>query len=455
MAGRPSKTRRLDVWMNGELVGQWSISASGVQRFVYDATWLDNPAGRPLSLSLPLTNGTRNESGAQVAAYFDNLLPDSLAIRNRVASRFGAASTQAFDLLEKVGRDCVGAVQLLPAGSPRPDVTAVVSRPLTGPDVEALLDATVAGVNLGVPPENELRISIAGAQEKTGLLYHEGGWHLPQGATPTTHILKLPMGEVGTVRADFSTSVENEWLCAQLMRAYGLPAARCDIAHFGRHKILVVERFDRKWMRAGWIARLPQEDFCQVFGINAVQKYEEKGGPGIDDILDKLRGSVQAERDRRYFLTAQLLFWMLAAPDGHAKNFSIHLLAGHQFELTPLYDVMSAWPVIGRGARQFQWQKVKLAMAVRSKNAHYHLQQVQRRHWNAVAKRNAMGQDFESVIEDVLRRTPDAIATVAAQLPKDFPPAVAGPIFEGLTKQARRLAGAPVPEDADYSERGQ
>jgi len=105
---------------------------------------------------------------------------------------------------------------------------------------------------------------------------------------------------------------------------------------------------------------------------------------------------------------------------------------------------MSAWPVIGRGARQFQWQKVKLAMAARSKNAHYHLQEVQRRHWNAAAKRNAMGQDFESVIEDVLKKTPEAIATVAAQLPKDFPPAVAEPIFEGLRRQARLLAGALV-----------
>ena len=444
MAGRPSKTRRLDVWMNGELVGQWSILATGVQRFAYDETWLNNPAGRSLSLSLPLVHGTRSQSGVQVAAYFDNLLPDSLAIRNRVASRYGAASTDAFDLLEKVGRDCVGAVQLLPEGSPSPDVATVAGRPLSEVDVEALLDATLAGPRLGAPTEDELRISIAGAQEKTGLLHHEGGWHLPQGATPTTHILKLPMGEVGTVRADFSTSVENEWLCAQLMRAYGLPAAQCDIARFGRYKVLVVERFDRKWMGAGWIARLPQEDFCQVFGVHSAQKYEEKGGPGMDEILDKLRGSVQAERDRRYFLAAQLLFWMLAAPDGHAKNFSIHLLPGSRFELTPLYDVMSAWPVIGRGARQFQWQKVKLAMAVRSRNAHYAMQEVQRRHWNAVAKRNAMGQDFETVIENLVQRTPGAIAAVTARLPRDFPAAVAEPIFEGLTKQARRLAGAPV-----------
>lgn len=133
---------------------------------------------------------------------------------------------------------------------------------------------------------------------------------------------------------------------------------------------------------------------------------------------------------------------MLAAPDGHAKNFSIRLLAGGAFELTPLYDVMSAWPVIGKGPRQFQWQKIKLAMAVRSKNAHYRIQDIQRRHWNAVAKRNAMGGDFEAVIEAILAKTPGVVASVASRPPQGFPAQVAEPIFEGLLLQAKRLANA-------------
>nr|WP_314624024.1 type II toxin-antitoxin system HipA family toxin [uncultured Noviherbaspirillum sp.] len=440
MAGRPSRTRRLDVWMNAELVGQWRIATTGVQQFAYDPGWLGNQAARPLSLSLPLSLGTKTVSGHAVAGYFDNLLPDSTAVRARIASRHGAASDEAFDLLEKIGRDCVGAVQLLPAGSAAPDVRHITSRPLTAADVEAQLEAFVAGVDLGVPAEDALRISLAGAQEKTAFLYHEGGWHLPQGATPTTHIFKLPMGEVGLVRADFSTSVENEWLCSRIIQAYGLPAAHCDIGQFGRRKVLVVERFDRRWMDAGWIARLPQEDFCQVFGRTSLQKYEEKGGPGIADILDRLRGSLHAEQDRRRFLTAQLLFWMLAAPDGHAKNFSIRLLAGGAFEMTPLYDVLSAWPVIGKGARQFQWQKIKLAMAVRSKNAHYRMQDVRRRHWNAVARNNAMGKDFNAVIDDILARTPGVVESVGALLPTGFPAKVAEPIFNGLLMQAQRLA---------------
>jgi serine/threonine-protein kinase HipA len=450
MAGRPSTKRRMEVWMNGEHVGYWQLAPHAWSHFAYAPSWLASERCRPISLSLPLTIGSRGIAGPAVGAYFDNLLPDTADIRSRVASRYGAASTEAFDLLQKVGRDCVGAVQLLPEGSAPPEVKAITAQPLTEADIEAQLNAAVSGVSVGVPEENDLRISIAGAQEKTAFLYHDDRWQLPHGSTPTTHIFKLPLGLVGGMRADFSTSVENEWLCAKLMRAYGLPVANCDIARFGRHKVLVVERFDRRRMSSGWIARLPQEDFCQVFGKGSTQKYEENGGPGMADILDKLRGSVQPQADRRNFLKAQLLFWMLAAPDGHAKNFSIRLLPGNGFEMTPLYDVMSAWPVIGRGARQFQWQKVKLAMAVRATNAHYHMQDVQRRHWNAVAKRNAMGPNFEDVIEEVRQKTSAIIAEAAAQLPNGFPHSVAGPIFDGLEKQARRLSLGP-PGQTDLS----
>ena len=241
------------------------------------------------------------------------------------------------------------------------------------------------------------------------------------------------------MRADFSTSVENEWLCSRLARAYGLPIAESTIKTFGRHKTLVVTRFDRSF-RDGWWARLPQEDFCQAKGLPPGRKYETEGGPSIATILDTLRGSDNAASDRRNFLAAQLLFWMLAAPDGHAKNFSIFIGPKDHFRSTPLYDVMSAWPAIGSGARKFQWQKVKLAMALHTKNIHYRLAEIQRWHWNAVAKANALGPDFEAVIQEFVDKTPAVIDSVGAHLPKDFPAAVADRIFDGLTAQRKRLA---------------
>ena len=88
------------------------------------------------------------------------------------------------------------------------DIHQISAEPLSEGDIERLLDDTVAGQGLGSDDEDEgLRISLAGAQEKTALLLHEGKWCRPRGTTPTTHILKLPLGQVGRSRADFSTSV--------------------------------------------------------------------------------------------------------------------------------------------------------------------------------------------------------------------------------------------------------
>jgi len=163
------------------------------------------------------------------------------------------------------------------------------------------------------------------------------------------------------------------------------------------------------------------------------------------DILSLLRGSNQAKEDRLQFLAAQLRFWLLAAPDGHAKNFSIFLLPGSRFRLTPLYDITFAWPIIGSGARQRPWQRVKLAMALRSRNDPYRMYDIQRRHWRATASKNALGPDFEPVIDDFVRRAPEVVEAVQRTLPDGFPPAVSDPIFQGLQTQARRLAAGPRP----------
>ncbi len=429
------------MWMNGEHVGEWAFSTHGGHSFRYQERWLGNALRRPLSLSLPLEQGTDPQTGPRVEAFFDNLLPDSVDIRRRLSHKFGTG-TRAIELLEKIGRDCAGAIQLLPIDAQPPDIHRIEAEALTNAQVERLLDQTVTEPAPGVSDEEHLRISIAGAQEKTALLWHGNQWCRPLGPTPTTHIFKLPLGEVGGMRADFSTSVENEWLCAEIAREFGQPVAQCQIAIFGRHKVLVVERFDRRMIDNTWWARLPQEDFCQVSGIPGEQKYEERGGPGMSTILGVLRGSDTPEGDRRRFLAAQLLFWLLASPDGHAKNFSIFIGPHGRYRLTPLYDIMSAWPVIGDGPKMFQWQKVKLAMAVRSKNAHYRMARIQRRHWNTVAKTNGLGEDFEPVIQQFINQAPRVVEAVSARLPPGFPAGVSGPIFKGLVEQTDRLRGS-------------
>lgn len=287
--------------------------------------------------------------------------------------------------------------------------------------------------------EDDFRISLAGAQEKTALLKQASQWLRPVGPTPTTHILKLPIGS-GNRGIDLSTSVQNEWLCAKILAAFDVPVATSEIRTFGKHTILEVERFDRVLSSDGnWLVRLPQEDFCQVTGTPGDLKYEGESGPGISAIMKLLRGSVAAEQDRRMFMRIQILFWLLCAIDGHAKNFSIFLLAESRFRLTPSYDVLSAYPVLGNAKKQLSPHKVKMAMAVSGKNRHYRWNEIRLEHWLATAQECGFGANIEALLKEILARVPSAIEKVRGETPSEFPSHVSDSIFEGLQKSADKL----------------
>lgn len=437
--------------MNGVFVGTWSLHPLQGDTLSYDSEWLNSPQGRPLSLSLPFTPGNASHRGAAVRAYFENLLPDSQDIRERIARRYHAGTTDAFELLVQIGRDCVGALQILPEGTAPADVGSVAAALLTEADVAQLLRATVAPVPLAgmVDEDDPFRISIAGAQEKTALLYADGSWYRPYGSTPTTHILKLPMGLVGNMRLDLRDSVENEWLCSIILKEFGLPIASCEPLQFEDVKVLSVQRFDRMWRQGGQhspqLIRLPQEDMCQATGTPPAFKYEADGGPGMERIMGVLDGSRERDSDRRMFFQAQVLFWMLCATDGHAKNFSLFLRPGGAYQMTPLYDVLSAYPLLGEGPNKISPFRVRMAMAVRSKNVHWKMRDIQRKHWLAVGERYGVvssdGRAAQSVIDDLIVRTPAVVRSVRQILPSDFPARLADSILGGLQAAADRLAG--------------
>lgn len=398
-----------------------------------------------MSLPLPLV-GNEPLRGERVEHFFDNLLPDSGAIRKRLAQRYSAGSEDSFDLLTAIGRDCVGSIQLLGMDEEPTGFNRIEGEVLNDEAVAAILRATISAGPFGrQETDQHFRISIAGAQEKTALLHHDGNWLRPFGATPTTHIIKLPLGLVGNMQADMRTSVYNEWLCLKFMGALGFNVAHADIVRFADHPpVLVVERFDRrKHPSEDWILRLPQEDFCQAFGVSPAKKYEADGGPGIEAIAQVIGNSQRARADLKTLLACQVAFWLLAATDGHAKNFSINLRVGGAFALTPIYDVLSAWPVIGNGKHQLAWRNAKLAMAVSGKNRHYEMANIMRRHFNATAARCGWGRDAEDIIEEVLSNVEPALTSVESQIPPDFPMDAFEAICTGVRRQAQKLAEQP------------
>lgn len=429
----------LNAWMNGEWVGTWHVNR-GSHSFSYTPSWLESEKSRPLSLSMPLTR-TLEVKGEVVANYFDNLLPDNDRIRARIGRRFKTKALDAFSLLEAIGRDCVGAVQLMPEGITPEGWDRVECEPLTEEGVAAALHAVPSDPMARTGDETPLfRISLAGAQEKTAFVRFKDRWCCPLGATPSTHIFKLPLGVIAnTSRVEMFDSVENEWLCAQIINALGLPIATTEMGTFGDQRALIVERFDREWMDNGkWIARLPQEDFCQALGLPPRLKYEGDGGPSISTGLKLLEGSADAATDRIVFQLAQLAFWLMAAPDGHAKNFSIFLRQANAYEMTPLYDVLSVWPYVGKGRGKLHHRDVRLAMALRSKNAHYDIYGIRTRHWYDLAIKNGGPMVWEAM-QGMVEQVDAALTSVETKLPENFPDRIWTPIADGMRSSAKKF----------------
>lgn len=432
---RKGQAQQLFVAMNGVPVGVLERLSGGKLTFQYDLSWLDDARSRPISLSMPITD--QPYSGEVVENYFDNLLPDNENIRRRIRTRFNAKSTQCYDLLSEIGADCVGALQLQ-SESIDAQPSSIAATPMGDTAIAQLLQH-YRTAPLGMEPDTDFRISIAGAQEKTALLWHKNAWHRPHGTTPTSHIFKLPMGVIQHSGMDLSDSVENEWFCLQVLSAFGLAVNNAQIAHFDGTKTLVVERFDRRWTKdKKTLLRLPQEDMCQALGVFADLKYQSDGGPGIINIMEVLAGSYNAIDDRMRFMRSVFLFWFLGAIDGHAKNFSISIAEQGRFTLTPLYDVISAYPLVVKS--QLQKNKIKMAMAVHSKNVHYRWQDIQLRHWFATADlckfpRSSMQQ----IVDQSFDEMEAVIEQVYSALPASFPSIIAESITDNMRKLKQRF----------------
>jgi serine/threonine-protein kinase HipA len=423
---------RLALFMNARRVGTLTRNKSGALSLEYAPEWLDNANSIPISRRFLL----REEpfGGDEVESYFENLLPDTTGTRERLAVRSGAQSAQPFDLLAAVGRDCFGALQILPYGEEPEPVGLPHGQLIDSAGIASLL-RNLSFSPLGVEPGADFRFSLAGAHDKSALLWMDAAWYRPEGSTPTTHIFKPPIGALPG-GPDLSRSPEVEWLSLEVCRAFGLPVAEARLARFEEIPVLIVERFDREW-RGGRLYRRPVEDLCQALGVRALRKYERDGGPGIQAVLDFFEQSDLRNFDRRWFFKTQLVFWLLAAIDGHAKNFSIYLNP-NGFSAAPLYDVLSADPFVNPVA--LPAQKLALAMCV-GERRHYRVSEIQSRHWLQTAA-SAHLVDAEDLIAEVAYQTPFVLQIVRSRVDQDFPPDLLEPVLDGIERRSRILASA-------------
>lgn len=388
-------------------------------RFAYREEWRVSSDSYPLSLSMPLAG---REYGPEVVEPFLwNLLPDNETILARWGSRFGVSARNAFELLSHVGEDLPGAVQIvLPE---RIDEVAGEGREqiewLTEADVATRLRILRQDIAAWRLPEDTGQFSLAGSQPKIALVERDGRWGIPEGRTPTTHILKPPTGE-------WEGFAMNEHFCLRLARRLGLPAAESSVRHFEDELAIVVERYDR--VRSGdRIIRVHQEDVCQCLGIHPANKYQNEGGPGVGAIVSLLRDySTSAEADEQTFLDAVILDWLIGGTDAHAKNFSVLLGGGGQIRLAPLYDIVSRLPYD-------PWHPFELRLAMRIGDE-YKLGRIGPRHWERLAREIKLPatQLWQRVYE-IASRLPEALVETKQQLSEE---AIEDPVLDRLVERA-------------------
>jgi serine/threonine-protein kinase HipA len=431
MAKKPAHIP-LVILLNGRKVGRLRREASGAIDFQYGPEWLAWDNNFAVSHSLPLRED--RYVGDPVIAVFDNLLPDSNDVRQTVAARQHADGIDPYSLLSAIGRDCVGALQFLPEGEDPGKAGAIDAVPISDQDIAEKL-SNLTATPLGMGDDRDFRISIAGVQEKAAFLYWKDRWHVPHGSTATTHIFKPQIGMRGNL--DLTQSVENEHLCMRIIDALGVPVAATEIADFDGTRALVIERFDRLWTKDKRLLRRPQEDCCQALSYPPTRKYQSDGGPGVVDILEFLKGSDQPDIDQRLFMKAQIVFWLLAATDGHAKNFSVFLFPGGGLKLAPLYDVMSTQHLFDAG--RFRRNEMKLAMAI-GNSRHYLLHEIMPRHFLQSAAQAGMPvATVQAIFDELKAGLPAALDVACNDLPDDFPGDLRDSICNSARQRLQRL----------------
>lgn len=386
----------LSVHLAGDLVGHVDATDRRSLRFTYEASYAAAPSSTPLSVSMPLRTSAYHH--ATVHPYLWGLLPDNESVVERWAREFGCSPGDIAGLLKGVGGDVAGAAQYVAVDAASTESSPGTVEWLTDTDVAGFLrelrrDATTWRSHL------EGRWSLAGAQAKIALQRDpsSGRWGVPSGATPTTHIVKPAIGGLD----DFDV---NEHLCLTSARKAGLRAAETSICTFDGERALVVARYDRIVDGTGAIARVHQEDLCQALSVHPDRKYESDGGPGAEQ-LGRLIREVAGERDVLRFVDALAYNWLVAATDGHAKNYSL-LLSGHQVRLAPLYDVASALPHLDHPRKARMAQKI---------GGEYRPSAIGRRHWDRLARSLGLGtEDVYTRIAALAQRLPDALADAVA-----------------------------------------
>ena len=302
--------RTLEVYLHRHLVGSLIQNDHGEITFGYAESWIGSPNATPLSHSLPLKRELF--TGRECKGFFGGILPEGEK-REIIAKNLGISAKNDFAMLDQIGGECAGAVTFIAPGAPLPTEEERGWR-LTDHELARLLRSLprrplMAG-------EGDIRLSLAGAQDKIAVYIDGEDISLPLGGSISSHILKPAI-------PSFPGVVENEAFCMELARQVGLPVPAA-MAIEGERPFYLVERYDRRRSEDGRLLRLHQEDFCQALGYAHGRKYEADGGPGLKACFGLTsEQSTQPALDKMIMLRWVIFNYLIGNCDAHAKNLSM------------------------------------------------------------------------------------------------------------------------------------
>ena len=354
-------TTLLEVYWEHTLIGQLWLDNENMQ-FAYNENWLNKKDALPLSVNLPLQKDPFSSSAVKI--FFSNLLPEE-ELRKRLSKKYGISEDNYFGLLEKIGGECAGALSIIPKNYSLPQNPSY--QILSNQELNNMIDNKTSTPL--IVARDDIRMSLAGAQDKLPVFFKRPDLYLPIGFLPSSHILKPPS-------SDWEDTVINEMFCMTLAKRIGLNVPDVAIYNTDKYLCYMIERYDRI-TENDKLKRVHQEDFCQALGLMPSQKYQQDGGHAnlkrCFDFLKKYSSYPQSDIIK---LTQWVWFnFIIGNCDAHAKNLSLLMYKNGHYKLAPFYDILST--------SVYDNLSKKLAMTI---GKDYSIESIEKHRWEKFAQ---------------------------------------------------------------------
>ena len=319
----------LNVFLNDKHIGTLEKDDNGGVIFQYS-----NNADRILSLSLPIQKAPFENK--QCRGFFNGLLPESEHTRIVIGKKYGINPKNDFSILQAIGYDCAGAVSFFDSYDEQTpskylqETYEIDYTPLSENELEKfIVELPQKPLATGV---EDMRLSLAGAQDKTSVIVVDGQIGIPKDNVPTSHILKPAIN-------GFNETIENEFICIKTAEKLGIKVPDVKIGYANKTKYFLIQRYDREII-VNKIKRIHQEDFCQASNIPSAYKYQAEGGVDFKRCFEILRVTSQPAVAINQFIQLMIFNYLIGNNDAHGKNFSILHYDNGEIKFAPAYDIL-------------------------------------------------------------------------------------------------------------------